>query len=169
MSNGGARPGAGRKKGGKNAETIEREAALTAFRRRVIKHADELFDSQMQLARGCSILYRIDEVGKRKEHVIVTSAEEIKRFLDGETGADYYYITTEKPDNKAVDSLLDRALGKPTQSIEMSGRDGEPIETTNTWNLDTLSVDELRAFRDYLTRVTPALVAADDAGEPQPN
>jgi hypothetical protein len=125
---GGARPGAGRKAGGTNESTKLRRASLKEFRRRVSLHADELFNAQYSLARGITFLYRIDEVevnGKKKrQHIRVTDPDEIKDALDnieaGENGTgdnDYYYITTEKPDNKAIDSLLDRTFGRAVQGV----------------------------------------------------
>ncbi len=121
---GGKRSGAGREKGSLNKATVEKKVAEKIFEDRVVKSVDRLFDSQMSLALGTSYLYRIDEVeeGKKikKVHTLVTSSQEIKEYLDGDVEADsYYYITTEKPDSRSIDSLLDRTFGRAKQKIEI--------------------------------------------------
>jgi hypothetical protein len=144
MALGGKRPGAGRKKGGKNASTLEKERVLAAFRERVMRSADLLFDAQMTLARGQTYLYKITKkwVGTgthkylRKERPeIVTSQVEIEAYLAGQLesvddegeGTTYYYITTKEPSNQAIEAMLDRALGKSTQAFEHSGPEGGAI------------------------------------------
>lgn len=170
MPRGGARPGAGRKPGSRNAETLERDRVLRAFRERVQRHADDLFNAQFSVARGVSYVYRIDRQGEREVHNIVTDPEEIKRFLDGSATDTFYYITTEKPDNKAIDSLLDRTFGKAAQAIEMSGPDGEALPVALSYDFSSLTTSDLRNLRDILTRITPAAAPdRDGAGDTQPN
>lgn len=129
--NGGARPGAGRKKGGMNDRTRERLEALKLFKDRVAQHVNVLFDAQINLARGLAFMYRIDEEENSrgqmvKKHVLVTDPKEIQKALDeGLIDTDYYYITTEKPDNRAIDSLLDRGFGKPEQSVDLTSKGKE--------------------------------------------
>ena len=131
MSKGGARPGAGIKKGTKFKRTLEKEAVARAFRERVFAHADHLFHAQLSRAVGSVMVFRVDEItdrsGKSKEvHTLVTEPDEIKLVLDsnggqaGKVGANYYFVTAVAPDNKAIDSLLDRALGRAVQSIEIT-------------------------------------------------
>lgn len=136
MTRGGKRPGAGRKKGSKSAATLEREATLKHFRERTMRAADILFNSQLSLARGLAFLYKIEKywegtgrhrVLRQKKPQLVTDQWEIEAYLEGqlEEGdlddreATYYFITTKEPDNKAIDSLLDRALGKSVQLLEL--------------------------------------------------
>jgi DNA-directed RNA polymerase beta' subunit len=145
---GGARPNSGRPIGSQNKATIDEKIAKEELRQRVLKNVDTLMESQLSLARGVSYIYRIDEVEengkKRKEKVLVTNPEEIRDALDKiESGdyedGEYYYITTEKPDNRALDSLLDRVFGKSKESIEHSGK----IENA----LSKEQIDELLARR----------------------
>lgn len=132
---GGVRPGAGRKPGAESETTKIRRKALQEFRDRVSAQVHSLLDAQLNLAKGVSYMYRIDEIektgsnGKKyiaKEHVLVTDPEEIKHALDDDlvNGEDYYYITTKTPDNKALDSVLDRTFGRATQNIGF-GEDDE--------------------------------------------
>lgn len=135
--NGGRRPGAGRKKGSKNRATLEQQAVKKAFDQRVLRTVDRLFDSQMTIARGASYLYCIDtdEKGNKSKPRLVTAEWEIEQFLNGETHdpSQYYYITTERPDNKAIDSMLDRVFGKAKQIHEGGGPESSPIEHHHTF------------------------------------
>ena len=123
--NGGARPGAGRPTGSQNKETKEKRKAEQEMIQRIVNNLDKILNSQLTLAHGASYLYRIDETGEgkniKREHVLVTDPDEIKRYLDsqlddGEELDNYYYITTKTPDGKAIDSLIDRVFGKATQN-----------------------------------------------------
>lgn len=126
---GGRRKKAGRHLGKQNQATLEKNKVLEAFKQRVLHQTDKLFNAQISLATGCSMLYRIETVkvkGKEtgKKHILVTDEEEIKDYLDGTVDTDdYYYITTKLPDNKAIDSLMDRAFGKVRQNIGLGGED----------------------------------------------
>jgi len=141
MSRGGPRPGAGRKPGSKSPVTLEREAALKAFRDMVIEQVNPLFIAQLQLAKGCTYVYRVTvgARGGRTDPVLVTDQDELfeaiqsidsnagyGEVVEDEGGEDgeslthrYYFLTTKAPDNKALDSLLDRALGKAVGLIEL--------------------------------------------------
>jgi len=137
MSRGGFRENAGSKKGTLKKKTIETKIAEEEFRQRVLKNKDKLFNAQFDLALGTTYLYKIVETGKgdklKREHVIVTDPNEIKDVLDecdgdGTVDDTYYYMTTKAPDNKAIDSMLDRTFGKAKQGIELTGKEGGPIE-----------------------------------------
>lgn len=138
---GGVRAGAGRPPGTKNPETLKREAIAERFRQRTYGIADILFDKQLHLAQGQTFLYKIEKyyeiVGKqkilrKKKPKLVESQWEIEQYLEGkiEQGdeddfeATYYFITTKEPNLSAIDSLLDRALGSATKSLEVSDPDG---------------------------------------------
>ena len=127
-SHGGARPNAGRPKGSMNEETKEKKRVKAAIVERINKNADRLFNAQMSLAEGTSFLYRQDkdDKGKKLPAVQVTDPGEIKAFIDGEHQDDkssYYYIATERPDNRSIDSMFDRSFGKPQQSIDHTSGD----------------------------------------------
>lgn len=139
MPPGGKRTGAGRKPGGKNKATLEKQAIQEAFNQRVLLHADDLFNAQYKLAVGAQVVMRIDETqGKKggepkREHVLVTDAKEIKSLLDEHDGGDgevdgtYYYFRTVPPDNRALDSLLNRTLGKAKDSVDLTSN-GETLQ-----------------------------------------
>lgn len=142
-SHGGKRSGAGRKPGALNAATLDRIKVNEHLRQRTMRVADRLFESQLTLAQGQTFLFRIDKqwvetkggkagFWKNKKPVIETSPEVIAAFLDGEYddrdeengGASYYFITTKEPQNMALDSMLDRALGGAPKALEISNPDG---------------------------------------------
>lgn len=123
--NGGAREGAGRKKGSMNAETVEKLRVLAEVRQRIHANAERLLNAHMNVALGASFLFRIyyEGTGKNRKKIVeqVEDPYTIKAYLDGEfegSQDEYYYITTQKPDAKAIESLFDRAFGKSVQAIE---------------------------------------------------
>ena len=130
----------GRPKGSKNPETLEREAVMKAYRERILINAQEIFSLQMQNARGCTYLYKTQCTGRGKDrkckYMQVTDPEEIENYLNGlydevdrGSGVDegYYQITVDKPDNKSLDSMLDRAFGKAPQSLDLTSK-GESMQ-----------------------------------------
>lgn len=46
------------------------------------------------------------------------------------------------------DRLLDRTIGKPTQAVELTGKDGGSLEINHAVDLSKLSADELRTWRE---------------------
>lgn len=134
---GGARPGAGRKKGSMSLKTKEKKIKEEYIRNRVISGLEGLVNAQMNLAKGVTLLFKIIEtkdkngrvIGKTKP-ILVTDQNEIERFLadDIDDEDTYYFITVKEPDNKALDSLLDRTFGRARQNIGLDGgKDGSPI------------------------------------------
>ncbi len=120
--------------GRKHNKTLEREKVAEEVNQRVFKIAQGLVNAQAAVAKGVQILYRVDShktaTGKviEEKPVIVTDPEEINAYIDSlHTGegvndeSTYYYITTKEPQNQAVDSLLNRALGKPKETMEIQG------------------------------------------------
>lgn len=123
----------GKKKGSKHKKTIEKEIIENEFKDRILLNIQEFLNAQMNIAKGASYLYKIIEEksskGKvlRKRHQLVTDPEEIKEVLDecegtGVLDHTYYYITTKTPDNRALDSLIDRVFGKPQQQVNINAQ-----------------------------------------------
>jgi len=115
---GGFRPNAGRPRGSRNKLTKDAKVKEKTIKERILKNVDDLVNSQLALAKGLNFLYQIkmrNVAGRRKpEHIRVTDPKEIKAFLDGDREGEYFYVSSQSPDNKAIDSLLDRAFGKAT-------------------------------------------------------
>lgn len=106
-------------------EKIER----TEFKWRIEKATPILVNAQLNIALGESELYvirkEIDEDGKEIKHKaeIVDDKEEVLKYLSGEyedSSDEYYYITRRRADNKAIDSLLNRAYGRAKEAIDIT-------------------------------------------------
>lgn len=129
---GGAQKNAGRPKGKKNKENIEKDKVKKAVEKKIMRIAGNLIESQANVALGCQFLYVVkkDDKGKNLKPELVKNSQKIEAYLAGELDGlkdEYYYITTEKPDSNAVDSLLDRGLGKVPNTVQGKGENGEVI------------------------------------------
>lgn len=144
---GGAQPGSGRPKGKLNKSTLDAMAVKREYQDKIRGQADRLFNAQMNLAEGVTMLFRIEKDGKgnKKKPELVTSQSEISQFIeecggyDGQMNGDtYYFLTTKVPDSRTISDMLDRALGKPDQSISLDAN----INTNNPYK--ELTPDQLR-------------------------
>lgn len=130
------RKGGTKKKGSKSAHVLDREQALEAYKQGVIKSSRTLLNVQKMLAFGSIKVFRIDthweQNGKSKVKVrskpqLVINDDEIIEALDYEYGdgespnddTTFYFVTTKDPDQRAIDSLLDRTFGKAKESMEI--------------------------------------------------
>ena len=99
----------------------------------IYKKTQPLIRAGMISAMGQNFVYRIDEERDSKgkllsrKHVLVQDPFEIGQALDkmeaggiSEDGK-FYYVTTEKPDVRAIEMLLNRAYGKPKESLTIDG------------------------------------------------
>lgn len=135
---GGARKGAGMPKG---YVTLKKRTALEAknyFISRVHEHVHELFEAQLDLAKGEKYamvqIKERDEKGsvKKIRHEIVTDPDTIVQMMDNEEGTSdvyedindqdhYYYFTTKPANNQAIEGMLNRAYGKAPEKVEIDG------------------------------------------------
>ncbi len=165
---GGKRPNSGRPKGSKDPQTIVKEKVIEAINQRVYKIADSLLTPQISLAKGQQFLYKIEKtkiVGpkggisyRNEKPALVTDEWEIQVYVDSlvdkangdiedhnDPSATYYYITAKEPNNMAIDSIFNRTLGKPKESVDVTsgGQKIEgfsyikPDETSNNTNKET--------------------------------
>lgn len=139
---GGRRSGAGRPRGSRNKINKAIVTKEGQIKDRIMRNLDDLLTAQISLAKGTQYLFRIDikRVGDRKTpiHTLVTDPEEIKRFLDGDADEDYYYITSQKPEARALDSLFDRVLGKS----------GQKNQSENNFNVNIIQYDKKPELED---------------------
>ena len=104
---------------------INEEEIEEVFKKRIALHSNKLLTSLLTSALGEQYLYKVqhavDSKGKViKTHVKVEDPEEIQEYLDNPLaveGSDYMYITTKTPDTAAINSLLDRMMGRPTTKV----------------------------------------------------
>lgn len=126
----------GRPKGRRSRYDIEKTNTERLYKRMIVRSVRKIAYAQLSLARGCQYLFKLEKEydEKQKRYVIkpgtkaqvVKDRQEIADYLAGEYDnseeADYYFITTEKPDIKAIDSALDRVFGKATQNTNVNVR-----------------------------------------------
>ena len=122
--NGGRRPGAGKKKGYRHQNTLDKIAARECVRQMVTASLSELVGAQLENARGIRhLMLRDPKTGKFER---VTSVEGIDAALQAEDGSTFY-IYTKDPSVQAFTDLLNRALDKPKeqeQAIKVTGDAG---------------------------------------------
>lgn len=135
---GGKRPGSGRKPGKKLKSTLEKEKVEAAINQKIFRIADSLIKSQAVLAKGSISIFEKVRFKEGKENksklVLVEDLDTIMEVLEETDGCGgvvddrFYVILTNKPDNQAINSLMDRALGKARQNIGIDGgKEGKPI------------------------------------------
>lgn len=100
MPRGGKREGAGKPKGRKDNATIAREMMREVLREMVKENLDSMVRAQIEKSNG--VLVQKVEAGVQKIYSI-------------------------PPDPQAFKNLIEQSVGKPTQSIEGTGDNGEFI------------------------------------------
>ena len=133
---GGARKGAGFPQGALKKKTLEAMKVKDAVTQRILGSIDKLYNAQMNLAIGEQVLMRkVTERGPkggvaRVYHEQVTDLDTIIAYLDQNEGMpgtidgnddEWYYLSIRPANNQALDSLMNRALGKVPEKLEVSG------------------------------------------------
>lgn len=126
----GRKPGPGLPKGYKFQHTLERETARRHFEGRILAELDPLIDAQLDLSKGLMVMFsrEKDKDGKRTGRMYrVVNPEEMLELLNGkndqgkdnENGEEYYYLSAKDPDQKMLDSLMNRVFGRPKETLEV--------------------------------------------------
>src|SRR5215471_13475835 len=114
---GGKRPGAGRPAGTKNEKTLEKAEARELVRRAVTENLGPLLRAQIHNAMGLSHLMLRDP--KTGQFTRVTgSAEQVDKAVKSKNAV---WIYTKDPNIQAITDLLNRALDKPAEHVEIAG------------------------------------------------
>lgn len=115
----------GRPRGKKMAKTLEREKVQEAYNQKVFGLADKLLHAQFIVANGTHRMVTITKDEDGKPHVSqVNDQDEMDRLIvEGVYGKDYMILTGHGPNHQAIDSMLNRALGKPKETLEHQGLD----------------------------------------------
>src|SRR5215510_12421424 len=111
MPRGGARPGAGRKKGVKEKHTLEKEEARRLLREQVLAEMGPMTASQIATAKGIKYLVARAKKGGKFVHL----NEELYNTIvsGGDTEHELIEVWAEKPSTQAYTDLMNRALDKP--------------------------------------------------------
>jgi len=125
---GGARPNSGPKKGTKHKETITREAVAEKVRSQIMGMASKLVRAQAIAAFPAHRMIIITETSDGKKIETVRDEDRMQELLDtGIVGKDYFIVEGRDGDWKAGNAMLDRALGKATESLKIGNEDGKPF------------------------------------------
>jgi hypothetical protein len=112
VPHGGARPGAGRKKG---AVTLSKEAARELVRERVIARLGPMLDAQIANAEGLKYLVTRDK--KTGKFIRVTEAMARTKQGDNE---EHVEVWEKDPSVQAFTDLLNRAIDKPAEHVDVT-------------------------------------------------
>lgn len=126
MARGGARKGAGRKKG---TSGMLKEAAREYVRQYVTTHLSGLLEAQKDNAQGIKHLMIRDEKGKFERLAVTSDDPKVQEAqIDAalKTGR-AFWIYTKDPSVQAFTDLMNRALDKPAEQLKVTGGDGGPL------------------------------------------
>lgn len=118
------------------SSTFQTQIQKTLLQEYLREHLDEMYDGQVGLAKGVHVMVarkweknKSGDLNRSGNWYQVTEVSEIIELLNSDgQGDDYHFLTTEKPSTPAFVALLDRAWGKPAQSI--TGADGADLFPT---------------------------------------
>lgn len=156
--NGGAREGAGRKPGSENERTKEMKAIKQSMQMQIANRASELVAAQFRQALGSNKLFmrELVDVGQLKrgnapkgnekkswrvtrvmddaEFMIYLSLEhdEHGKAKDTSTGVEYFWMEGNGGNYLALANLLDRAFGRPKESMEIGEDPDAPLPKAGT-------------------------------------
>lgn len=112
-------PGSGKPKGYKHRGTLDKAAAREFVRERVTAALEGMLAAQIAHAQGLKYLVRRD----KKSGKFVRVGE---GTLDPED--ETIEVWEKDPSVQAFTDLLNRALDKPAEHVEVTGQDGKPLE-----------------------------------------
>jgi hypothetical protein len=114
MPRGGKRPGAGRKKGYKEKQTLDKEVLREQLRARVAAALNPMTDAQIANAQGIKYLVaREKKTGKFKK---LSEAEAIIA-MGQESDTEVIEVWEERPNVQAFTDLLNRTIDKPIEQV----------------------------------------------------
>jgi hypothetical protein len=152
---GGWQGAGGRPKGSENEKTKELKAIKAGMQMRIAGKVNQLLTAQFRMAVGTGRLYvrHVEKVqrgrGKNKwmderidvrkvEHdddfiaYLNLSHDEYGRATDPDTGDQYYYMPAKEGNPIALANMLDRAFGKPKESMEVGEDPDAPLPKHGT-------------------------------------
>ena len=143
MPRGGKRPGAGRKKGYKEKQTISKEIAREQLRQLVLAELKPLAEAQIKHAKGISYLVYREKKGGKFTKVTAEDAEDVfkREGLSKDKGGVIIEVWEKEPSVQAFTDLMNRAIDKPAETINAAVTVSTKIE------------DRIKAGRDRLAKV----------------
>jgi hypothetical protein len=164
--NGGPRPGSGRKPGvlGIKART------LVEVKNRIAQKADDIINAELVEGLGAFVVMKADP--ETLEYKQVTDEKEIIQFIQEHRGANsrmggmVYIIQARSGNYKSRQYLLDRAFGRPSQSVEVT-TDPEIVKLKASIEMRAKEkgIDYAEELRNYVEHYAPAPIREKLASE----
>lgn len=110
-------------KGYKTHKTIAKEAAREALRQIILQRMERLVDAQIAHAEGLKYLVTRD----RKTGKFIRVTEAMAKAKEGHN-EETIEVWEKDPSVQAFTDLMNRAIDKPAEHVELSGTDGGPLE-----------------------------------------
>ena len=114
-THGGRRPGAGKPKGHRAPQTLAKLEAREFARQLITAKLQPLIDAQIEHAIGIQHFFLRDET--TQQFIRITNPKEIERALNQKSK--HYWIFTKDPSVQAFTDLMNRALDKPAEQVEV--------------------------------------------------
>ena len=123
----GTKKDGGRKTGSKNAKTIAKDKAYEDHQQAILKELAELRSAHFSVAKGTTIVLARDFIKNKQgkmerlgRFTRIIDPDEIEEMVAGENeeGETYHIITTQDPNPKALEDLVNRVFGKPKEYHE---------------------------------------------------
>jgi hypothetical protein len=152
---GGRHAGSGRPPGTKNEKTLEKAEARELVCQMITEHLKPMIKAQIANASGVQHFFLRDpSTGQFKR---ITDPDEIEAALNAEDAGEgsTYWIFSKDPNVQAFTDLLNRALDKPAEHVQVAGSEGGPLVIR--WQRDEPDTLE-----------SPAKVIEIEAHEPDP-
>jgi len=113
MPRGGSRDGAGRPKGAKNEITLAKDAAREAVREEITKEILPMVRAALKRALGTHYLVTRDIKTGKFIRVTASTLKHTQTAIE---------VWEKEPDISAIKELLDRAIDKPKETIEIESK-----------------------------------------------
>ena len=113
----------GRQKGTPNVATVDKEAKRELVRQIVCANLEPMLKAQVQHAQGVSYM-----ILRNPDGTFTRATDEKQIDAACAVGASAFKIFTQAPNVQAFSDLLNRALDKPAEQVQVTGGDGGPIE-----------------------------------------
>jgi hypothetical protein len=127
MPKGGARRGAGAKRGSRWKSTLKKQAAYDLYRQEVLAHMAPIVRAQVEAATGeYATVLAVERTEDGVKLRRVTTELELEAILNTGTA---HRIVFHEPDMTISKYVTDQVVGKPTEHLEVSGPNGGPIPT----------------------------------------
>lgn len=108
----------GPQKGAIYKPTLDKSKAREALRAVVLAHMDDMLKAQIQHAKGIDHFFLRDE--KTKQFVRIEDPKMIEAALNAGDEGSYYWVFTKDPSVQAFTDLMNRAIDKPSEHVEMN-------------------------------------------------